>query len=713
MSTASDGRVSVPDTPRRLRRISIQSKLLVMLLLTSVLSVAVVGAIGFQSGRQSLRDAAFERLTLIRSAQGRLLEKSLSDLTSSMVVYTRGATAEQAIAAFTAGFNELRDAEISPEQQQALVDYYQRNYGEPDHDTTQAKVQALLPKPPAQRYLQAHYTVRADHTDGGANLDDAGDGSAWSAANAKYNEYFRQVIKRQHSADALLIDPRGIVVYSVDKGIDLGTNLLYGPYRGTNLAEAFKEAMNSNSLDEVVIRDFDIYQPSGRPTAWMVSPIGPPGSVSGVLALALPVDNLNRGMTFGGDWQGAGLGKTGETILVGPDLLMRSESRLFIEDPDAYRTDVVEAGTPVEVADEAVRLGSTILVQPVDTEAVKRALQGGTGTLITTDYEGHRTLQAYSPVQFTGLNWVLVAKIDVAEASAPVAAFTRTLVLSTVAIILVVCIAALLLARVFVRPIRRLEAGAGRIGAGDYDVALPVTSRDEFGDLTKAFNDMSSSLRTKEDQLNEQRDENNRLLLSLMPESVVQRYREGEQNIAQEHQNVTVIFANVDGLEKLADTLTANESLGVVNQLVRQFDAAAENLGIERVRTLHDGYLASCGLTLPRLDNARRTVDFAIEMHRIVERFNAETGHRLRLRAGINTGSVTSGLLGRSNLVYDIWGAAVTTAYELHKSPPEAGIYVTEVVYLAMRDVEDFGPAGKITVNEHTERVWRLSGERR
>ena len=93
----------MPETPRRFSRISIQSKLLLMLLLTSVLSVAVVGAIGFQSGRESLRESVFEQLTLIRSAQARMLEKAMRDLTSSMVVYTRGSTAEQAIAAFTAG----------------------------------------------------------------------------------------------------------------------------------------------------------------------------------------------------------------------------------------------------------------------------------------------------------------------------------------------------------------------------------------------------------------------------------------------------------------------------------------------------------------------------------------------------------------------------------------------------------------------------------
>ncbi len=81
-----------------------------------------------------------------------------------------------------------------------------------------------------------------------------------------------------------------------------------------------------------------------------------------------------------------------------------------------------------------------------------------------------------------------------------------------------------------------------------------------------------------------------------------------------------------------------------------------------RVRTLHNGYLASCGLNVPRIDNVRRTVDFAIEMQRIIDRFNGETGNRLKLRAGIDTGTVTSGLVGRSSLAYDMWGSAVDLA---------------------------------------------------
>src|ERR1700733_9990666 len=89
---------------RLMSRVSIQSKLLVMLLLTSILSAAIVGAIGYQSGRNSLRNSVFDRLTEIRQSQSRQLQHGIQDLKDSLVIYSRGATATQAIGAFTADF---------------------------------------------------------------------------------------------------------------------------------------------------------------------------------------------------------------------------------------------------------------------------------------------------------------------------------------------------------------------------------------------------------------------------------------------------------------------------------------------------------------------------------------------------------------------------------------------------------------------------------
>ena len=648
-------------------------------------------------------------MTEIRESQTRQLQAEIGDLQNSLVVYSRGSTATEAIQAYTAGFDQLNNATITPAQQQAIGKYYNEVFATQDSQTgDDVNVDALLPTSNAQKYLQAYYTTPFTDWDLAIKFDDANDGSAWSAANARFNDFFRQIVTRFEFEDALLLDTRGNVVYSAYKGVDLGTNILTGPYRGGDLTEAYDKALASNAVDYVATTDFSDYQPADEPTAWMVSPVGEQGRVQGVLALQFPISKINRLMTMDKQWEESGMGTTGETFIVGPDDLMRSDSRLFLENPEAFKRDVIEAGTPPDVAQESIQQGGTTLVQPVATEATRLAQQGQRGTLVADDYLGHETLQAYAPVDVKGLHWAVVAKIDTSEAFAPVSSFTRTLVLSTTVIIFVVCIAAMLLARLFVRPIRRLESGAQRISSGEYGVSLPVQSRDEFGDLTVAFNEMSRNLAIKEELLTEQRRENDRLLLSLMPEPVVQRYREGEETIAQDHQNVTVIFADIVGMDELVSMLTSDEQLAIVNKLVRQFDAAAETLGVERIRTLHNGYLASCGLSVPRIDNVRRTVDFAIEMQRIIERYNSESDNDLELRAGIDTGTVTSGLVGRSSLAYDMWGSAVDIANQVQSGSPQPGIYVTARVYDVMRDSRQFAPAGEVGAGDDTEPIFRL-----
>ena len=168
------------------------------------------------------------------------------------------------------------------------------------------------------------------------------------------------------------------------------------------------------------------------------------------------------------------MGKTGETFLVGPDGLMRSDSRLFLQNPEQFKRDVVEGGHAARRGRGVDPADGTTLVQPVATEATRA------GPARTARHADHRaTISGTRRCRPTprstchGLHWSIIAKIDTSEAFAPVSTFTRTLVLSTAVIIFVVCLAAMLLARLFVRPIRRLEAGAQRISAGDYDVSRP------------------------------------------------------------------------------------------------------------------------------------------------------------------------------------------------------------------------------------------------
>jgi class 3 adenylate cyclase len=694
-------------------RFGIQSKILLTMLLSSILGVAVIGLIGALSGRSALREVESERLIELRQSQKRAVEALFREVTNSLIVWSGGFSINEATTTLTADFAQLANATITPAQQQALVNYYDNDMLKPIKRATgdTIDINAVLPSSNAQKYVQAYYTAPPRPTADSLPVGDAGDGSPWSAANARFDFYMRGIVTRFDYRDSLLLDMQGNVVYSVMKGPDLGTNILTGPYRESNLRDAYQKALASNDVDFVWITDFQPYQPQlDVPTAWVVSPVGMNGKIDGVMALPVPIAKINKIMTADKHWEAAGMGAATETYLAGPDNLMRSDSRLFLQDPQEYRRDAINAGTPPDVVDRAIRLGGTTLVQPVPTAGLRAAQRGETGVVSATDYMGNQELEAYAPLDIpnSDLHWSVMATRDDSDAFARLGRFSKTLVIAVTGMVFAICVASMIIAQAAVRPVRRLEAGTRKISSGDYDINIPVTARDEIGDLTAAFNEMSRNLAIKEQLLNEQRRENDRLLLALMPESVVQRYREGEETIAQKHQDVAIIYADIVGLDEISNDLPEDELVGIVDELFRQFDSAAESLGVERIRTFHNGYLASCGVVTPRLDSIHRSVDFALEIGRIIDRFNSETGHQLGLRVGVNTGNVVSGLVGRSSLVYDMWGGAVSLAFQMHSGAPQPGIYVSSQVYEAMRDVRQFTPAGTISVGGTDQAIYRL-----
>jgi len=694
-------------------RFGIQSKILIAMLLSSILGVGVIGLIGAVSGRSALREVESERLIELRESQKRAVQSLFREISNSLVVWSGGFSINDATTTLGADFAQLANATITPAQQQALVTYYDNNMIKPINQVTgdSINVDAVLPSSNAQKYVQAYYTAPPRPTTDSLPPLDAGDGSAWSAANARFDFYMRSMVTRFNYRDVLLLDLQGNVIYSVMKGPDLGTNILTGPYRESNLREAYQKALASNDVDFVWITDFQPYQPHlDAPTAWVVSPVGLNGKISGVMALPVPITKINKIMTADKHWQAAGMGAATETYLAGPDTLMRSDSRLFLEDPKEYRRQAINAGTPPDVADRAIKLGGTTLVQPVPTAGLRAAQRGETGVVSATDYTGNRELEAYAPlvVPNSDLHWSVLATRDDSDAFARLGRFSKTLVIGVAAIVFAICVASMIIAESAVRPVRRLQEGTRKISSGDYEFNIPVMARDEIGDLTAAFNEMSRTLAIKEELLEEQRRENDRLLLALMPESVLQRYRGGEETIAQKHQDVAIIYADIFGLDEISNDLPEDELIGTVNELFRQFDSAAESLGVERIRTFHNGYLASCGVITPRLDSTHRSVDFALEIGRIIDRFNSQSGHQLGLRVGVNTGNVVSGLVGRSSLVYDMWGGAVSLAYQMHSGAPQPGIYVSSQVYEAMRDVRQFTPAGTISVGGSDQTIYRL-----
>ncbi|HEU4849940.1 MAG TPA: adenylate/guanylate cyclase domain-containing protein [Terrimesophilobacter sp.] len=698
-------------TSSRRAGLSIQSALLIMLLLVSLLSSFVVGLIGYVNGSDSLRDAAFDRLVGVRDARAREVSELFTRIKNTMLLEGRSAETIDATQAFTEGFAALEDTELTEDERIAIRAYFSGPFARRLGDATGHIIDAasFVPSGAAQSYLQLHYTIPFDDFDASIETVDAGDGSEWSAANARYHEQFHRMTQLLEFEDVLLIDTKGNVVYSAYKGVDLGTNLVDGPYAFSNLATAYAKALSTNILDTVEFTDFGEYPPSlGRPAAWAVSPVGSDGQAIGAIAVEMPIDAINSVMTGDLQWSAKGLGDTGETYLVGGDHLMRSASREVVEHPEDYVRKAVATGTKPDVADRVVETGSTLLLQQIDTDAVSHALNSETGTLIGNNYLGEESLAAYTPVRVGDLDWVIVAEIGTTEAFAPVREFTRNLVLSSTALIIVVALLSLVLAQLIVRPLRRLKTAAGRIAAGEQGVQVDAGRSDELADVGTAFNDMSRSLQVKASLLDEQIAENERLLLTLMPPTVAKRYRDGDQNIVEDHKEVTVLYADIVGFDEYSRNLPSEKALEQLNELLRSFDEAADLHGVERVRTTRSGYLASCGLTIPRVDNARRTVDLAVELQLILERFGAQLGASLNLRAGIDTGTVTSGLVGRSHIVYDLWGDAVSLAFRVQGETAEPGIFLTQRVVDKLPGSQSLVSVGLLQTTKGEQRVWRV-----
>ncbi|MEO7349922.1 MAG: adenylate/guanylate cyclase domain-containing protein [Terrimesophilobacter sp.] len=692
--------------------LSIQSSLLIMLLVVSLLSSIVVGLIGYVNGSDSLRAAAFDRLVGVRDSRAQQVTELFGRIKSSVVVQSRNGETVDAIGDFARAFAELQDVVLTPDEVEEIEAYYRGPFATQREEATGAALDtaSFIPDTVAQRFLQLHYTIPRETAGAETSTTEPGDGMTWAIANAKYDQQFRRMAGVLDFEDILLIDTRGNVIYSANKGVDLGTNLLTGPYGFSNLSTAYKKVLSTNNLDAVEFTDFGEYPPSiDRPAAWAVSPVGANGQALGVIAVEISVDAINSLTTGDMSWSVRGMGETGETYLVGADHLMRSTSRALVENSPSYLRQTVSTGTNPALAQRIVDSKSTLLLQSVNTVAVERALRGDTGTVIGDNYLGKESLAAFTPAGIDNLDWVIVAEISTDEAFAPVREFTRNLVLSSAALLILVAVLSLVLAQSVVRPLRRLKMAAGRIAAGEMGVEVDAGRSDELADVATAFNDMSRSLQVKAELLDEQVVENERLLLTLMPPALAKRYRDGDQNIAQDHGEVTVLYADILGFDEYSRGMESELALSQLNDILKSFDEAAETHGVERVRTNRSGYLASCGLTIPRVDNAQRTIDVALEMQRILERFGAQFGATLNLRAGIDTGTVTSGLVGRSHVVYDMWGDAVSLAFQVQGETAEAGIFITQRVLERLPGTQNMVAFGSLQTSSGEQRVWRMS----
>jgi len=666
-------------------RLSIQSKMILLLLAVSLASIAVMSWIGYRTAREALMQSAQDRLQGVRVAKTTTLKAMLESLRDQVVSISDSKAVIEGMRAFRAAHRELGANQLSPEESAKLDAFYRDEFlpGLDKNVEGTPVLEQYLPTRPSERYLQYHYTVANPHPYGEKqNLNEAAaDASTYGRTHADLHKFFARAVKIFGFQDMMLVDADTLdIIYSYEKTTEFGTNLENGPYANTLLGSKVRAMRQQKDRDDFKIVDFEPYRPNlGRPMGFAISPIFDGAQMIGMLLLQFPIDNFNKVLTGDFRWKEEGMGETGETYLVGPDGTMRSRSRFMYGDPEGFVETLRRSSVPSSIVDQIERQANVLCVLPVDSPAAAAALNGQSGIMETTDYRGEKVLSAYGPLELDSLRWGVLAEMDMSEVEAPVRAFARRVVISAAALAGIVTLVALSVANLLTQPLRRLAEGARRLGAGETDVRVDVKSQDEFGELAAVFNDMAANIKKQKENLERQVQENQELLHSILPASAVAQRREGDEKANREFADVSVLFAEIIGMEEFSARAGESKALALLGDLIAAIDEAAEKSGIEKVKTIGGSYLAVCGLSVHRPDHARRIVQFAQEMARIVGIFNRDENAGLSLAVGINTGPVVGGVVGRRKFLYDLWGDTVTIARRL-AGGEGAAIRVTSAV---------------------------------
>ena len=282
--------------------------------------------------------------------------------------------------------------------------------------------------------------------------------------------FFEKYVLMYGYYDLFLINPDGYVFYTVAQESDYQTNMVNGKYSSSGLGKLVREVLETKSFG---FADFEPYAPSnGEPAAFIAQPVVHQGDVEIIVALQLPLDSVNNIMQ-----ERTGMGKTGETYLVGEDKLMRSDSFL---DPENHSV-IASFANP--------NLGS------VDTEAAREALAGTEDAKIVIDYNGNPVLSAYTPIEVFGNTWALLAEIGQAEVNAPVRSMIMIILVIGVVMAVIVAMIALFIGISIANPLSRGAAFTQLVADGDLTQELHINQKDEVGILAEALNRMVANLR--------------------------------------------------------------------------------------------------------------------------------------------------------------------------------------------------------------------------
>ncbi|ASK53818.1 methyl-accepting chemotaxis protein [Vibrio tarriae] len=483
----------------------IANKIVFSMTLLSVIAVVLAGVwIGWSAvnlSKQAIYQRASHQLLSVRETKKTEIERYLKRVAGQLITLANVVSTVDAMEKLTQAYQAYPVDQVPASSFSALKDYYTAQFGQNYQKLNNGQEAnpltrlSLLSKPAES--LQARY-IASNPNPLGSKHEWVSDslGSEYDALHQKYHPGIKQYLEQFGLYDVFMVDNDGNVVYTVFKELDFATNLLNGPYKDSGLARAYVQAQTLAN-NQYYLDDFAPYYPSYEAAASFIStPIFNGSTRVGVLIFQMPVDEINSIMTFDSRWKENGLGKTGQSYLVGSDQLMRSQPRLLLEDESAFIGSLASDRAAVN---QIRSKHSAIGLLKVSSQAVDNALKGENGLVMESHILGTALLSAYTPLDALGLRWALVTEIQADEALTDVAKLSNEVIVKVLVAIVVgaviATLAALMVGNGISKPIRD-SISQIQLMSRDNDLTMRLSEQgsDEIRQLAQALNSMLNHL---------------------------------------------------------------------------------------------------------------------------------------------------------------------------------------------------------------------------
>jgi methyl-accepting chemotaxis protein len=465
----------------------------------------VIGYISTNQSRQALINATENQLTAVAALTAESIKDYFEDVKSKIQIMSNDRAVVDHTYVFNVSYNRFHeDAQGLPEfevQKQAVSEYYQNEFAikYENINSRSADIVSVIDQLDENTIaLQYKYIADNENPPGSKDaLDAADDLTLYTQMHKELHPHTRGFLNQFGFHNIFIANiETGHIVYSVDKELDFATSLIDGPFADTGIGEVFRKAAEATDKNAVFLSDVESYYPSyDAPTSFIASPIYTGDQKIGVLIFEMPIEHFNSLMTYDKAWPEMGLGDTGESTLIGKDKKVRSLSREFTEDKQAFLKTLKDN----KIADDKTlalmeKQNTNLLLQTIDNPAVDAALNGEKGTTTYVKYTGEEVLAVYKTVQVLDQVWAMVAEMNMNEATLPatklVSKISSALIFVSLIAIALAVFSVIIFAKTLIKPLNKTISVMQDLAQdnGDLTSRLNNNNKDEIGQLSRCFN---------------------------------------------------------------------------------------------------------------------------------------------------------------------------------------------------------------------------------